>query len=158
MKAMQLAPSGGQIFNLCKWHHLVAKFATYASGAIWWPNLQIMQVAPSGGQICNLCKLHHLVPKFATYASGTIWWPKLQVMQLWCHLKAQRSRIHGDRFSTDNVCIFSLVFLYFGSRLLIAPRVWSGAQTFHLASKLQNCARFIIVLDPVLAFLSCPYV
>ena len=26
---------------------------TYASGAIWWPNLQLMQVAPSGGQICN---------------------------------------------------------------------------------------------------------
>ena len=26
---------------------------TNASGAIWWPNLQLMQVAPSGGQICN---------------------------------------------------------------------------------------------------------
>ena len=35
------------------WRHLVVKFATYASGAIWWPYLQIMQVAPSGGQICN---------------------------------------------------------------------------------------------------------
>ena len=31
------------------WRHLVAKFPTYASGAIWWPNLQLMQVAPSGG-------------------------------------------------------------------------------------------------------------
>ena len=27
----------------------VAKFTTYASSAIWWPNLKSMQVAPSGG-------------------------------------------------------------------------------------------------------------
>ena len=26
---------------------------TNASGAIWWPNLQLMQVVPSCGQICN---------------------------------------------------------------------------------------------------------
>ena len=32
---------------------LVAKFETNASGAIWWPNLQLMQVAVSGGQFCN---------------------------------------------------------------------------------------------------------
>ena len=55
---------------------------TYASGAIWWPNLQLMQVAPSGGQICNLCKWCHLVAKFATYASGAIWWPNLLLMQV----------------------------------------------------------------------------
>ena len=34
----------------------MAKFATNASGAIWWPNLQLMQVAPYGGQICYKCK------------------------------------------------------------------------------------------------------
>ena len=39
--------------NYCKWRHLVAKFATNASGAIWGPNLQLMQVTPSGGQIVN---------------------------------------------------------------------------------------------------------
>ena len=50
---MQVVPSGGQICNQCKWRHLVAKFGTNASGAIWWPNLQLMQVAPSGGQFCN---------------------------------------------------------------------------------------------------------
>ena len=33
---------------------LMAKFATDASGAIWWPNLLLMQVAPSGGQIDRL--------------------------------------------------------------------------------------------------------
>ena len=27
--------------------HLVAKFATHASGAIWWPNLELMQVEPT---------------------------------------------------------------------------------------------------------------
>ena len=66
LQLMQLAPSGGQIWNQyasgasggkignqCKWRHLVAKFATKVSGAIWWPNLQLMQVVPSGGQICN---------------------------------------------------------------------------------------------------------
>ena len=45
MQLMQVAPSGGQICNLCKWRHLVAKFVTDASGATWWPNLEPMQVA-----------------------------------------------------------------------------------------------------------------
>ena len=40
-------------FATCKWRHLVAKFEVYASGSIWWSNLQLMQVASSGGQICN---------------------------------------------------------------------------------------------------------
>ena len=60
----------------------MAKFATNASGAIWWPNLLLMQVAPSGGQICNYCKWRHLMAIFATNASGTIWWPNLQLMQV----------------------------------------------------------------------------
>ena len=51
--AMQVTQLGGKICNECKWFHLVSKFATNASGAIWWPNLELMQVAPSGGQICN---------------------------------------------------------------------------------------------------------
>ena len=49
---MQVMPSGGQIWNLCNWRHLVVKFginmqvaklATNASGAIWWTNLQPIQ-------------------------------------------------------------------------------------------------------------------
>ena len=38
-KAMRQCKCGGQICNLCKWRHLMAKFATIADGAIWWPNL-----------------------------------------------------------------------------------------------------------------------
>ena len=34
LRLMQVAPSGGRICNLCKYRHLVAKFAAYASGAI----------------------------------------------------------------------------------------------------------------------------
>ena len=34
-------------FNLCKWRHLMVKFVTNASGAIWWPNLQPIQVHSS---------------------------------------------------------------------------------------------------------------
>ena len=49
----------------------MVKFATNASGAIWWSNLQLMQVAPSGGQICNRCKWCHLVA-FGTNASGIL--------------------------------------------------------------------------------------
>ena len=64
--------SGGQICNLCKWRHLVAIFATNASVAIRWPNLQLMKVAPYGRHICKLCKWRHLVTKFATYASDAI--------------------------------------------------------------------------------------
>ena len=37
--------------NQSKLCHMVAKFASNASCAIWWTNVQIMQVAPSGGQI-----------------------------------------------------------------------------------------------------------
>ena len=48
-------------------------FATNASGAIWWPKLELMQVAQSGGQICNQCKWRHLVAKIGTNASGAIW-------------------------------------------------------------------------------------
>ena len=42
-EAMQVRQTGDQ-----------CKFATYASGAIWWPILQLMQVAPSGGQTSSL--------------------------------------------------------------------------------------------------------
>ena len=82
-RLMQVAPSLGQICNLWKWRHLVAIFATNASGAIWWPNLQLMQVAPSGGQICSLCKWCHIVAKFnpgygvnfwVRCASGNVFW------------------------------------------------------------------------------------
>ena len=31
-----------------------------ASGAIWWPNLELMKVASSGGQILNLYKWSHI--------------------------------------------------------------------------------------------------
>ena len=51
--AMHVTLPGGQLWNQCKWCHLVAKFTTNASSAIWWPNLKLMQVAPSGGQIWN---------------------------------------------------------------------------------------------------------
>ena len=47
---MQLAPTGGQIWNWCKWRHLVDNFVTYASGAIRWQTFQLAQVVSSGGQ------------------------------------------------------------------------------------------------------------
>ena len=40
-----------------KWRHLVGKFATNASGAIWWPKLKQMLIALHIGQICNRCNL-----------------------------------------------------------------------------------------------------
>ena len=97
---MQVVPSFGQICNKYKLRHLVAKFATNASGAIWWPNLLLMQVAPSGGQICSQCKWRHLVAKFATNASGGIWWPKLQLMftSMWCHVVAKFNPSYGVNF------------------------------------------------------------
>ena len=33
LEPKQMAPSGGQYFNSCKWRHLVANFATNATGA-----------------------------------------------------------------------------------------------------------------------------
>ena len=65
LQPMQVAPSGGQICDQCKWRHLVAKFGINVGGAIWWPNCQLMQ-------------RRHPVVKFATNASGAIWWPNLR--------------------------------------------------------------------------------
>ena len=64
------------------WCHLVAKFgpnasgakfATKASGTIWWPKLQLMQMSPSGGQFWNQCKLHYMLAKFGTDAGVATW-------------------------------------------------------------------------------------
>ena len=52
------------------WRYLVAKFVANASGAIWWPNLQLMQLAPSGGQICKWC---HVVAKFNPSYGVNFW-------------------------------------------------------------------------------------
>ena len=76
---MQLVPTGGQIWNRCKWRHLVDNFVTNASGAITWPTLQLTQVVSSGDQIC---KLQHLMTKLATNAIGVIWWSNLEPMQV----------------------------------------------------------------------------
>ena len=32
-------PSGGQIWNQCKWRNLLDNFATNANCAVWWSNL-----------------------------------------------------------------------------------------------------------------------
>ena len=61
--AMHVTLPGGQLWNQCKWCHLVAKFATNASGTIWLTILQLMPIAPSGGQICNQCKWHSILPE-----------------------------------------------------------------------------------------------
>ena len=61
---------------------MVAKFGANASGAIWWPNLQLMQVVPSGGQICNESKYRHMVAKIGTNADCITCWPNFLPMQV----------------------------------------------------------------------------
>ena len=51
--AIQVAPSGGQQWNKCKWHHLVTKLVTNSRKPNCWPNLQLMHVVLSGGQNWN---------------------------------------------------------------------------------------------------------
>ena len=89
----------------------MAKFATNASGAIWWPNLELMQVVPSGSLICNQCNWRYLVAKFGTNASGAIWWTILQLMQI-----AQSQVIDSIpwvRCASGNVLIHRLPFRRF---------------------------------------------
>jgi len=50
---MQVMQSSGQVWKQCKWRHLMTKFWTNPSCAVWWPNMQLIHVVPSGGQICN---------------------------------------------------------------------------------------------------------
>ena len=42
LQTMQMVPTDDQILNQCKLCHILAKFATNASGAIWWSKLQLM--------------------------------------------------------------------------------------------------------------------
>ena len=44
LQPMHVAPSGGQIWNLCKWRHLVNNFATNANCATWWSKLEPMLI------------------------------------------------------------------------------------------------------------------
>ena len=85
------------------------KFATNASGAIWWTILQLMQVTQPGEKICNLCNWCHLVAKFATNAIGAIWghlmdnfatnancatwWPNLDSMQVAFYLAGEITQV-----------------------------------------------------------------
>ena len=58
--ATQVAPSCGKIFNWCKWLHLVAKFATYASGAMLLPNLVLVTESISGSVVPLAMFLAHI--------------------------------------------------------------------------------------------------
>ena len=52
--AMRVTQPGGQLWNQAmQVTPPDDQIGTYASGAIWWPNLELMQVVPSGGQFCN---------------------------------------------------------------------------------------------------------
>ena len=118
---MQVAPSGGQIWNYCKWRHVVAKFGTNSSGAIWWSNLELMLTRRhwiygdlfgfTVQVIWNYCNWRHLVAKFGTNASGAIWWSNLELMLPCGHW------IYGDLFwiycTGDFLLDFSFLLLDF---------------------------------------------
>ena len=55
---MQVAPSGGHICNYCTSRHLVAKFATNVSGAIFLPrSIQVMESI--SGSVVPLAMFFH---------------------------------------------------------------------------------------------------
>ena len=94
LQLMQVAPSGGQICNLCKWCHLVAKLVTKANIATWWPKLEPMLIALHVGQIWNQFWWHHLVVKFWTNTSGTTYnWPNLEPMQVAFYLAGEITQV-----------------------------------------------------------------
>ena len=70
---MQPAQPRVHLCKQCMWRHLVAKFETNKSGAIWWPNLQVMQMMLSGGQICSQSKKCHLVAKLSLSHGVNFW-------------------------------------------------------------------------------------
>ena len=55
---------------------------TNASGAIWWPNLELMQ-------ICNQGKWRHLVGRFGTNAVSATLWSKLEPIEWWIFLSTE---------------------------------------------------------------------
>ena len=96
---MQVVPSGGHVCNQCKWCHLVVKYGTNASGAIWWANLQLMQLAPSGGQIWNQSKWCTLWPN----------WQPMQVAPSGGQICNQFKKFHWNQFQTILVERFTQV-------------------------------------------------
>ena len=51
LQLMQVAPSGGKIYNFCKWRHLVGNFATNASSVILLLNLIQVTESISGSVV-----------------------------------------------------------------------------------------------------------
>ena len=71
LQLMQVAPSGGQICNYCKWRHLVDKFTTNARGVMLLLNL--IQVTESiSGSVVPLAMFFNSRPSFAD-SSELIW-------------------------------------------------------------------------------------
>ena len=63
---MQVAPSGGQICNLCKWCHLVVKFSTDACDTILLPNL-VQAMESISGSVVSLAMFVMDVAKISIY-------------------------------------------------------------------------------------------
>ena len=61
MQQMQVVPSGGQICNLCKWFHVVAKFIP-SHGVNFW-------VCCASGNVYMVCIPHHLPLQCGTASS-----------------------------------------------------------------------------------------
>ena len=85
LQLKQVVPSGGQICNLCKWRHLMSKFATNVSGAMLFPSLIQVTESISGsvvplamfGQMFKLCKTKCCVSD--GHAPGEL--PKYEICQ-----------------------------------------------------------------------------
>ena len=65
--------------QVCTDGWMVANFRTMASGATWWPTLELCPLAPTGGQKWNYSQWQHVVVKFGTKASGATWWTNLEL-------------------------------------------------------------------------------
>ena len=61
----------------------MGKFATYASGTIWWSNLSYTGYA-SYARYASYASYasYRIYTEKVTTSSGAIWWPNLQLMQV----------------------------------------------------------------------------
>ena len=109
----------------CKWCHLVAKFTTNASSAIWWPNLQPKQVTPSGGQI---------QPMHVASSGGQVY-----IQCKWRYLVLTKKKIKKIGWETYGpntpglMCLWQCFAMSFGSQPLHhnSIRTWIKAKVVH---------------------------
>ena len=126
---MQVAPSGGQICNWCKFGHLVAKYATNASGAMLFLNsIQVIEsISGSVVPLAMFIKLNKYFLNIIWNIAGLYdysWWKEIEFCEIhrvfWEHIERRKvPEIASSRYTFQKLlfsCTLPWISAYYGNR------------------------------------------